>query len=92
MPSISFGFTWHADCESSPNFSSVKSINDQIKKLLEKDKKNVKDDLYEFILKNKDCFIQSHFGEIMANESKLDTNLLADNFSAAIEQLAEQKI
>ena len=92
VPSISFGFTWHADCESSPNFSSVKSINDQIKKLLEKDKKNVKDDLYEFILKNKDCFIQSHFGEIMANESKLDTNLLADNFSAAIEQLAEQKI
>ena len=91
IPALSFGFTWHADCKSSPNFSSKENMLYEISNLLKKEKEEVLDDVYNFILDNKSCFIESHFGSIMANESDIDADISADNFSKAIDQIANQQ-
>lgn len=90
IPTLSFGFTWHANCRSSPNFSSKQKMIYEINNLLIKEKEEVLDDVHNFILDNKSCFVESHFGSIMANESNIDAEISADNFSQAIDQIASK--
>jgi len=88
IPAISFGFTWHSACDSSPNAGSKDILKEQVNYLLNKSKEDVYDDMYDFVMKSSNQFVQTHFGLIMAQESNVGVNISSKNFSNALDELA----
>lgn len=95
VPGLSFGFTWHSDCESGPLCRTSSQLQEVVPKLLAKTGDEVRQDVQEFLLRNKAAFVPTAVGETMANESKFCFDKLAENFGMAILELLqfeEQKI
>jgi len=89
-PSISFGTTWHSDCESSPLFYDIENNPLVLSQLLSKDNDQVMKDVEDFLIRNYKSFINSSNSEQFAEQSNLNINLLALNLSEAIDFIVKK--
>jgi hypothetical protein len=89
IPTVSFGFCWHEYCSSTVRFKNIIETSKDIKDLLGKTKNEVNQDVKDFIMHNKDCFVPTTFGSMMANEQDFDNNKLSENFALAIMEILD---